>query len=64
MFSPRSKGGRAVSLGRIYNRQGEVVATTAQEGVLRLSSKEQERRRKQAQSESSIKMQHGENSKL
>ncbi|KAI8881680.1 Thioesterase/thiol ester dehydrase-isomerase [Backusella circina FSU 941] len=64
MYSPRSKGGRAVSFGRIYNRKGEVIATTAQEGVLRLSKKEQERRKKQAQSENDIKTKYGENNRL
>jgi hypothetical protein len=31
-----------VSFGKIYSRDGKLVATTAQEGVLRLSAKEQE----------------------
>jgi hypothetical protein len=42
MHSPRTSGGRGVSFGKIYSRDGKLVATTAQEGVLRLSAKEQE----------------------
>ncbi|KAI8876946.1 Thioesterase/thiol ester dehydrase-isomerase [Backusella circina FSU 941] len=42
MHSPRTSGGRGVAFGRIYSRDGRLVATTAQEGVLRLSAEEQE----------------------
>ncbi|KAI8091922.1 HotDog domain-containing protein [Thamnidium elegans] len=44
MHSPRSSGGRGVAFGRIYSRDGVLVATTAQEGILRLSKKEQAKR--------------------
>ncbi|KAG1472568.1 hypothetical protein G6F56_001457 [Rhizopus delemar] len=42
--SPRSYNGRGTSFGRIYNQDGILVATTAQEGVIRLSEKEKEKR--------------------
>ncbi|KAI9481837.1 acyl-CoA thioesterase [Coemansia sp. RSA 989] len=35
MESPRAAGGRALATGRIYSRDGVLVASTAQEGVLR-----------------------------
>lgn len=44
IHSPRTQQGRGMAFGRIYNRQGILVATTAQEGVVRLSQLEQERR--------------------
>lgn len=47
LYSPRSNDGRGTAFGRIYNQQGVLVATTAQEGVIRLSAREQEQRRKQ-----------------
>jgi acyl-CoA thioesterase-2 len=34
--SPNARGGRGLSLGKIFNRQGELVATVAQEGVVRI----------------------------
>ena len=34
--SPSSSGGRALARGMIYDRQGRLVASTAQEGVIRL----------------------------
>lgn len=34
--SPSSAKGRGVSIGRIYNRQGELLATVAQEGLIRI----------------------------
>lgn len=44
MHSPRSSGGRGIAFGRIYSRDGVLVATTAQEGILRLSKREQAKR--------------------
>ncbi|KAJ2083350.1 acyl-CoA thioesterase [Coemansia sp. RSA 988] len=35
MESPRAAGGRGLAIGRIYNRDGALVASTAQEGVVR-----------------------------
>jgi hypothetical protein len=64
MHSPRTSGGRGVAFGRIYTRDGLLVATTAQEGIVRLSEREQEHRRKQALSEQEIKFNQGENSRL
>ncbi|KAG2216765.1 hypothetical protein INT45_005879 [Circinella minor] len=46
LHSPRSNDGRGTAFGRIYNQQGVLVATTSQEGVIRLSNDEQERRRR------------------
>ena len=34
--SPSSAKGRGLSIGRIYNRQGELLATVAQEGLIRV----------------------------
>jgi acyl-CoA thioesterase-2 len=34
--SPNAIGGRGLSLGRIYNRQGKLIASVAQEGMLRV----------------------------
>ncbi|KAI8376132.1 HotDog domain-containing protein [Radiomyces spectabilis] len=50
--SPRTNSGRGVVLGSIYSRDGTLIATTAQEGIVRLSKKEQERRANQAGSSS------------
>ncbi|MGB7480274.1 MAG: acyl-CoA thioesterase II, partial [Burkholderiaceae bacterium] len=36
MDSPNASGGRALCLAHVYNRQGELVATMAQEGLIRL----------------------------
>jgi acyl-CoA thioesterase len=47
MFSPRTIGGRGMVLGRIYSRDGTLIATTAQEGVVRLSETEIKRREQQ-----------------
>lgn len=44
MHSPRTGGGRGVAFGRIYSKDGLLVATTAQEGILRLSKREQAKR--------------------
>lgn len=46
MHSPRTSGGRGMAFGRIYSKDGTLVATTAQEGILRLSKREQEKRGK------------------
>jgi acyl-CoA thioesterase-2 len=35
--SPSASGARGLSLGRIYTRDGELVATVAQEGMIRLT---------------------------
>ena len=35
--SPSAQGGRGLSLGHVYRRNGELVATLAQEGMVRLS---------------------------
>lgn len=37
MYSPRSAAGRGVSFGRMYSQDGTLIATTAQEGIMRLS---------------------------
>jgi acyl-CoA thioesterase-2 len=34
--SPNARGGRGLSLGRIYNRAGELIASIAQEGMVRV----------------------------
>ena len=34
--SPNARGARGLSLGKIFNRQGELVATVAQEGLVRI----------------------------
>lgn len=43
MHSPRSNSGRGMAFGRIYSRDGTLIATTAQEGLIRLSKREQEK---------------------
>lgn len=45
MHSPRTKEGRGVAFGRLYSQDGTLVVTTAQEGIVRLSKREQERRK-------------------
>lgn len=37
IHSPRTVGGRGMAFGRIYSQDGTLVATSAQEGVIRLS---------------------------
>jgi acyl-CoA thioesterase-2 len=37
--SPSAQGGRGLSIGKIFNRAGELVASVAQEGMLRIPSK-------------------------
>lgn len=54
MHSPRTSAGRGVAFGRIYSKDGTLVATTGQEGILRLSKKEQEKRSKLASSDSKL----------
>ncbi|RUS25442.1 HotDog domain-containing protein [Jimgerdemannia flammicorona] len=44
MESPRTIDGRGIAFGRIYRRDGTLVVSVAQEGILRLSPKEQRRR--------------------
>ncbi|KAI9311127.1 HotDog domain-containing protein [Dichotomocladium elegans] len=51
MNSPRTSEGRGVVFGRLFRQDGTLVATTAQEGIVRLSEREQERRRKQNESD-------------
>jgi acyl-CoA thioesterase-2 len=36
MESPSASGGRGLSLGRIYTRDGSLVASVAQEGMVRV----------------------------
>lgn len=43
MHSPRSNSGRGMAFGRIYSRDGTLIATTAQEGLIRLSKREQDK---------------------
>ncbi|CAO3628482.1 unnamed protein product [Cunninghamella echinulata] len=43
MHSPRTSDGRGTNFGQIYSRDGTLVATTAQEGIIRLSKKGQKR---------------------
>lgn len=38
--SPSSAKGRGLSIGRIYNRQGELLATVAQEGLIRVPNQD------------------------
>ncbi len=38
MESPNGSGGRGLALGRLYSRDGRLVASTAQEGVIRIWS--------------------------
>jgi acyl-CoA thioesterase-2 len=38
MESPNASGGRGLCLGYVYDRQGVLVATIAQEGLIRLRS--------------------------
>ncbi|KAG1460114.1 hypothetical protein G6F56_006021 [Rhizopus delemar] len=45
MQSPRTNDGRGVVFGRIFTKDGKLAVTTAQEGVVRLTKKEQEKRR-------------------
>lgn len=54
MHSPRTSGGRGMAFGRIYSRDGTLIATTAQEGILRLSKREQERRKQQIPNDSKL----------
>jgi len=44
MESPRTNDGRGIAFGRIYRRDGTLVVSVAQEGIIRLSHKEQKRR--------------------
>lgn len=48
VHSPRTNSGRGMVFGKIYSQDGTLVATTAQEGIIRLSEREQEKRRKKA----------------
>jgi acyl-CoA thioesterase len=45
MDSPRATNGRGLCFGRIYRQDGTLVASTAQEGIIRLSLRSQEKRR-------------------
>jgi acyl-CoA thioesterase-2 len=38
--SPNARGGRGLGLGKIFNREGELVATVAQEGLVRIPAEE------------------------
>lgn len=46
MHSPRTSNGRGVVFGRIFTKDGTLAVTTAQEGLVRLTEQEQEKRRK------------------
>lgn len=46
IHSPRTNNGRGMAFGKIYSQDGILVATTAQEGIVRLSEREQEKRKK------------------
>jgi acyl-CoA thioesterase-2 len=39
MESPNASGGRGLNFAYVYNRQGVLVATVAQEGLIRLRDK-------------------------
>jgi acyl-CoA thioesterase-2 len=39
MESPNAAGGKGFALGRLFSRDGRLVASTAQEGVVRVWSK-------------------------
>lgn len=54
MDGPRSSNGRGVVFGKIYNRDGCLVATAAQEGIIRLS--ESGKKKMMARSESESKL--------
>lgn len=54
IHSPRTNDGRGVAFGRIYSRDGHLVATTSQEGIVRLSEREQARQKKQAESQKDL----------
>jgi acyl-CoA thioesterase II len=54
IHSPRTGNGRGVAFGRIYSRDGLLIATCAQEGIVRLSAREQKRQQKQAESQQQI----------
>ena len=41
--SPSTSGGRGLARGMIYDRQGHLVANTAQEGVIRLRQHEKKK---------------------
>jgi len=56
MVSPRANSGRGMTLGRIFRRDGTLVATTAQEGIIRLSLREQEKRRQRSKAEKESKI--------
>jgi acyl-CoA thioesterase II len=54
IHSPRTNNGRGVAFGRIYTRDGHLIATTAQEGIVRLSAREQARQKKLAEQHSKL----------
>ena len=64
IHSPRTSNGRGVAFGRIYTRDGRLVATAAQEGIVRLSEREQTRQKKQAESQQALKDATAASSKL
>ncbi|KAI9308706.1 HotDog domain-containing protein [Cunninghamella echinulata] len=43
MFSPQAGEGRGLTFGRIYTKSGELIATTSQEGLIRLTKAEQQK---------------------
>lgn len=48
MESPNASGGRGLSFAHVYNRSGELVATLAQEGLIRLREQKQQTQEKGA----------------
>ncbi|CEP11507.1 hypothetical protein [Parasitella parasitica] len=64
IHSPRTNNGRGVAFGRIYSQDGVLVATTAQEGIVRLSALEQKRQKKQAETQQQLAFDNGNNSHL
>ncbi|CAO3640206.1 unnamed protein product [Cunninghamella blakesleeana] len=45
MFSPQSGEGRGLTFGRIYSKNGDLIATTSQEGLIRLTKSEQQKQK-------------------
>lgn len=54
MHSSRTHNGRGIMTGRIYTRDGQLVATTAQECLIRLSEIDLQKRRKRKEESSKI----------
>ncbi|KAI8072737.1 HotDog domain-containing protein [Gongronella butleri] len=63
MHSPRSGDGRGLAFGRVYTRDGRLVMTTAQEGIVRLNSV-QKVQEKQKATDLALKTQPAHGSRL